>query len=103
MGKGYAVHFVRDETGCYRAWEIACELGPHRREMKTVTRDALPELLRKEGHEIVTAGNGQEPMELPTPVRAALWRQWTSPASSHIRCVAGSYGNSLDLLIAGNG
>jgi CheY-like chemotaxis protein len=68
MGKGYAVHFVRDETGCYRAWEIACELGPHRREMKTVTRDALPELLRKEGHEIVTAGNGQEPIERLTEV-----------------------------------
>jgi CheY-like chemotaxis protein len=36
--------------------------------MKTVTRDALPELLRKEGHEIVTAGNGQEPIERLTEV-----------------------------------
>ena len=33
--------------------------------MKTVTRDALAELLRKEGHEIVTAGNGQEPWRYP--------------------------------------
>jgi hypothetical protein len=33
--------------------------------MKTVTRDALAELLRKEGHEIVTGRNGQEPWSYP--------------------------------------
>ena len=36
--------------------------------MKTVTRDALAELLRKEGNEILTAGNEQEPIERLTEV-----------------------------------